>query len=86
MATKKVTITLPEEVVERVAELAGEAGLPVSTYITRVAEHHIRVRDGLAAMKEWEAEHGAFTDEELAKADDIIAAALAARHGEATAS
>ncbi|KAA2248874.1 ribbon-helix-helix protein, CopG family [Solihabitans fulvus] len=59
MVTKKVTITLPEEVVEKVSELARSAGLPVSTYLTRLAEHHIRVNDGLAAMREWEAEYGA---------------------------
>jgi hypothetical protein len=76
VATKKVTITLPVDVVDRVTVLAGEAGLPVSTYITRIAEHHIRIQDGLAAMREWEAEHGPLTDEELTQADERIAGAL----------
>jgi hypothetical protein len=29
------------------------------------ARHALRLRDGLAAVAEWEAEHGAFTEEEL---------------------
>lgn len=36
-----------------------------------------RVRDGLAAMAEYQAEHGAFTAEELAEADAWVRKALA---------
>ena len=58
MATRKITITLPEETLERVAALARAEGIPLSTYIARMAEHRARIEDGLAAMREWELEHG----------------------------
>lgn len=78
MATKKITITLPEDFLERLREFAKEAGMPLSTWITQLVEHEIRVRVGLAAMREWEAEEGPLTEEEIAAADAIIAKADAA--------
>ena len=30
------------------------------------------IKAGLAAVAEWEAEHGAFTEEELARADEVL--------------
>lgn len=72
MATKKVTITLPKETLERVAKLARAKGVPLSTYIADMAEHRVRIEDGLAAMREWEAEYGPFTADELADAESRI--------------
>ena len=46
--------------------------------MTRAAEHHARIQDGLAAVREWEQENGAFTADEIAEADADIAAAKAA--------
>ena len=77
MPTRKVTITIDEDVLATLRGLAEQAGLPLSTYVTRAAEHHARIQDGLAAMREWEQEHGAFTDDELAEADLDIARAKA---------
>ena len=78
MATRKVTITIDEAVLATLRSLAEQAGLPLSTYVTRAAEHHARIQDGLAAMREWEQEHGAFTEDEIAEADAAIAEAKAA--------
>ena len=39
---------------------------------TRSLEDAARIKAGLAAMEEWEAEHGAFTEEEIAWADDVL--------------
>ena len=87
MATRKVTITIDENVLETLRTLAARSGLPLSTYVTRAAEHHARIQDGLAAMREWEQEHGAFTEDEIARADaDIAAAKAAARTSRARAS
>jgi hypothetical protein len=33
--------------------------------MTMAAQHELKLRDGLAAVAEWEAEHGAFSEEEL---------------------
>ena len=75
MATRKVTITLDEELVKAMGVAAREAGVPLSRMIASAAEREMRRRIGLAAVAEWEAEHGAFTPEELAAARAEVAAA-----------
>lgn len=65
MATKKVTITLPEELVEAISAAAHEAGVPVSRLVASAAERELRLREGRRLIAEWQAEHGAFTAEEL---------------------
>jgi multidrug resistance efflux pump len=69
MATKKVTITLPEEMVEKGHTLARQDGMSFSAWVAELAEDEIRRQDGLAAMREWEELYGAFTEEEIAEAD-----------------
>ena len=73
VATKKVTITIPEETLSKASALAKKAGLPFSTWLARTAEHEVRVQEGLEAMREWEAEHGSFTDDEVARAESQLA-------------
>lgn len=75
MTTKKVTITLPEETHTKAVALAKKAGLPFSTWLAQTAEHEVRVQQGLEAMSEWEDEHGAFTDAEVAAAESRLAEA-----------
>jgi hypothetical protein len=75
MGAKKVTITLPEKLVERLAQRAHEAGIPFSTWIARAAEDRARIEDGQAAMIEWAGEEGPLTDEELAEAAAQLARA-----------
>ncbi len=73
MATKKVTITIPEETHSKASALAKKAGLPFSTWLAQTAEHEVRVQEGLEAMWEWEEENGAFTDAEVAWAESQLA-------------
>lgn len=75
MATRKVTITLDENLVEAMSRTARETGVPLSRLIASAAEREMRRRIGLAAVAEWEAEHGAFTPDELAAARAEMAAA-----------
>jgi len=75
MATRKVTITLDEDLIEAMTRIAREAGIPLSRVIASAAEREMRRRIGLAAVAGWEAEHGAFTPEELAAARAEMAAA-----------
>lgn len=75
MASKKVTITLPERVVEVIAERAAQADLPISTWMARAAEDRARIEDGLAAMWEWDLESGSASPKELAWADAELARA-----------
>jgi hypothetical protein len=75
VATKKVTITLPEETHSKAIALAKKAGLPFSTWLAQTAEHEVRVQEGLEAMRGWEEEHGAFTEAEVAQAESQLAEA-----------
>jgi hypothetical protein len=75
MASKKVTITLDESLVEAMASAAREAGVPLSRLIAGAAERELRLRAGRATVQEWQAERGAFTPEELAAARAEMAAA-----------
>ncbi|MBF9070408.1 ribbon-helix-helix domain-containing protein [Streptacidiphilus fuscans] len=75
MASKKVTITLEEALVEAMNVLAREAGVPVSRLIASAAERELRLRVGRAEFVAWQAEHGALTPQELADARAEMATA-----------
>jgi hypothetical protein len=80
----KLSISLDPELGDAVREAAAEAGLTLSEWLGRGAEiklkqdtdarileeaAHKRRREGMRAfLDEWEAEHGAFTEEELTEA------------------
>jgi hypothetical protein len=54
-------------------ELVREAGAgPVSPLVNDALAHYLRRQRGLAAVAEYEAEHGAFTEDELAAADRVL--------------
>ena len=75
MATKKVTVTLPVELVEALGLAAQEEGVPLSRLVASAAERELRRRVGRRMVADWQAEHGAFTAEELAAARAEMAAA-----------
>lgn len=75
MASKKVTITLDESLVEAMADAAKQEGVPLSRLVASAAERELRLRAGRAVVQEWQAEHGAFTPEELASARAEMAVA-----------
>lgn len=68
MASKKVTITLPEELVRELSDLAGRAGVPLSRLIAEAAARDLRQREGQDALAAWQAENGQFTAAEMAAA------------------
>lgn len=61
----KLAITVDPEVHAQVVAAAKEEGVSVSAWMTAAARHALRIRDGLAAVAEWELENGPLTDEEL---------------------
>jgi hypothetical protein len=69
----KLAITVDPEVHERVVAAAAEEGLSVSAWMTAAARRALFLRDGLAAVAEWEAENGPLTDSELRSARKRIA-------------
>lgn len=67
MATKKYTVTLPEELAEEIRSEVGPGGF--SRYVTQAVERQ-RERERLhEAVGRWETEYGQVTDEELAEAE-----------------
>jgi hypothetical protein len=68
----KLAITVDAEVHERVLDAAAVEGVSVSAWMTNAARRALLVRDGLAAVAEWEAEHGQLTGAELASARDRV--------------
>ncbi|MGI8517740.1 MAG: hypothetical protein ACR2ME_05285 [Acidimicrobiia bacterium] len=70
----KLAITVDPEVYAQVIDAAADEGVSVSAWMTRAARRALLVRDGLAALAEWEAEHGALTDAEMAAARQRVSA------------
>ena len=75
MGVKKLSIALDERVAEAAAASAERHGLSLSAWLNRAAQNALAVEEGLAAVAEWEREHGAFTAEEIAAADAVLDAA-----------
>jgi hypothetical protein len=68
----KLAITVDPDVHRRVLAAAQEAGVSVSAWMTDAARRALTVRDGLAAVAEWEAEHGPLSDAEMEAARDRL--------------
>jgi hypothetical protein len=67
MATKKYTVTLPEELAEEIRREVGQGGF--SAYVTQAIQRQ-RERDRLGELVAWmEEEYGPVTEEELAAAE-----------------
>jgi hypothetical protein len=85
MTMKRVTITVPEELLASIRERVGDREL--SAYVTDALAHQDRI-DRLGELSNWlQQEYGPVTDEELADARGVreaaqarIAAQLAADH------
>jgi hypothetical protein len=75
----KLAITVERDVHDRVLAAAAAEGTSVSAWFTEAARRALTVREGLAAVEAWEAEHGALTPAELAAARQRIDAARSAR-------
>lgn len=71
----KLAITVDRDVHAKVIRAAAEDEMSVSAWLTAAARQAIRLREGLVAVAEWEAEHGTFSEEELAEARKRIASA-----------
>ncbi|MDT0308616.1 hypothetical protein RM780_16855 [Streptomyces sp. DSM 44917] len=73
MTAKRVTVTIPEELLRSIRERVGEREL--SAYVTEALAHQDRI-DRLGELSDWlQREHGAVTDEELAEARRVREAA-----------
>ena len=69
----KLAITVDPDVHAGVIEAAAEEGLSVSAWMTNAARRALVVRNGLDGVEEWEAEHGALSESEMAEARRRVA-------------
>ena len=76
MTVRKLSVAIDPEVAERASASARRAGASLSGWITEAMQDRLRREAGLAAVAEWEAEHGALTPREIAAADRRVTAAL----------
>lgn len=72
MSVQKLSISLDERVAAAAAASAERRGMSLSAWLNDAATQALAVEDGLIAVAEWEAEHGALTPEELAAADAVL--------------
>ena len=64
----KLANTVDPEVHANILSSAAQDGVSVSAWMTDAARLALRRRAGLAAVAEWEEEHGHFTKEEMEEA------------------
>jgi hypothetical protein len=64
----KLAVTVDADVHSKVLDAAEAEGKSVSAWITEAARRALLLRDGLAAVAEWETEHGPLTPAELVAA------------------
>lgn len=69
----KLAITVDPQVHAEVVAAAAAEGVSVSAWFTAAARRALRLKDGLAAVAEWEAEHGALTEAEMDAARSRVA-------------
>jgi len=72
MAVQKLSVSLDESVAERAATAAERHGLSLSAWLNAAAERALVLEAGLAAVRDWEADHGVLSDQELAWADAVL--------------
>ena len=77
MTVKKLSVAMEPSVAERAAHAAQRHGLSLSAWLNAAAVRALTLEEGLAAVREWEDEHGEPTSEELVWADSILDAGTA---------
>jgi hypothetical protein len=61
----KLAITIDAEVHDKILAAAAHEGVSVSAWMTSAAREALQRRAGLAAVAEWEKQHGPFSAEEM---------------------
>jgi hypothetical protein len=73
---KKRSISMPPDLDAEIASAAAQAGMSYSAWLAETARKEFTIRAGLAAVSQFEQDHGAFTPEELAEAEQWAASAV----------
>lgn len=77
MAVDRLSITVDAELGLAVRAAATASGMSLSSWVAEAVAASIRQRNMREFLDDWQAEQGAFTEEELAAADEILAEAAA---------
>ncbi len=72
----KLAITVDPDVHEKIVVAAAREGVSVSAWMTDAAREALKRRAGLAAVLQWERQHGRFTAEEMNEARRSVRAQL----------
>lgn len=72
MTVVKRAVSFDPEVWADLERIAETERIGVSTVVNRALRHELRLERGLAAVREWETEHGELTEAELLEADRIL--------------
>jgi len=72
----KLAITVDPDIHENILAAAARDGVSVSAWMTDAARHALQRRAGLAAVDQWEKQHGRFTTEEMKEAHRRVRAQL----------
>jgi len=73
---KKRSISMPPDLDAEIAAAAADAGLSYSAWLADTARKEFTIRAGLAAVSQFEHDHGPFTAEELADAEEWAGQAI----------
>ncbi|UNX53498.1 hypothetical protein MF406_10865 [Georgenia sp. TF02-10] len=72
MRVTKRSVSLDDQVAERVDHAAREDGISFSAWLSLAAERQLLLREGLRGVAEWEAEAGPLTAEERAAGELLL--------------
>ena len=73
---KKRSISMPPDLDAEIAAAAARAGMSYSAWLADTARKEFAIRAGLAAVSQFERDHGTFTPEEVSAAEEWAATAL----------
>lgn len=75
MPAQKLSIALEEPVFRAARKAAARRGMSLSAWLNEASRNALAIEDGLAAVAEWEAEHGPLSPADLLEADRALDAA-----------
>jgi hypothetical protein len=72
MTVAKVSVSLDEKVLAAARARAEEEGKSLSAWLSALVAHQIAIDEGLAAVREYEAEYGPISEEARARARQVL--------------
>jgi hypothetical protein len=79
MGVAKRSVSLDDDVAQRVEQAADEDGVSFSAWLSAAAEDRLLLREGLRGVAAWEAEAGPLTPEERAAGEALLERLLSDR-------